>query len=491
MKTIRLTILIFIFLITAAASALAFGHVAYPDRPLNLRSARSARAEWVGTLYPGQMVRIAHEKDGWVAVYEPDATDGSEAGAVGFSNAKYLKKRRTRYEPKPWGELMYSPTKLNIRSKPSLKGQKVAVLHAGDRVIVDFPEDDWVMAFSPEATIRSHMNGIGFCSGKYLKPVPSSTGQANTDGVEAEADYTNTTGNVAQLSSGSGQIEGNVAFPASAVQRVAMTAKVNVRQSRTSNSPLVRTLKPNEIVQIGLQRNGWYAVFAANDTIRSESTSLGYALQSLVDKSSRPASLERVKEISVVEKKEPAKPEPAAIAEPARASRSEVERHKGETVSLAAIKAEATSKPVETTQSARPVPERAVVSAASKEQKTFVIDRSAITPTKRPDPTPDKTSHGYKYKLVEKSETRQFGEPWITLKVFLATNKVPDSEALRDFATTLWRKHKRITKKLAVLIYLPGMDLDDLSYGVIKFDDDKMLELWYRKATLFGTKFMK
>ncbi len=76
---------------TVAASA--FGEIRYPDRPLNLRKARSAKASWVGSLYPGQKVRIAFLKDGWVAVFEPGETRNSESAAVGYSNVKYLKKK--------------------------------------------------------------------------------------------------------------------------------------------------------------------------------------------------------------------------------------------------------------------------------------------------------------------------------------------------------------------------------------------------------------
>ena len=130
------------------------------------------------------------------------------------------------------------------------------------------------------------------------------------------------------------------------------------------------------------------------------------------------------------------------------------------------------------------------ITMSDKGQQTMVIDRSAFAGKKRPDPTPDKTAHGYKYKFLEKSETRQLGAVWITLKVFLATTKLPDRKALEDFASTLWKDHRRVTKKVAVLVYLPGMDTEDLAYGVVKFDDSKMLELWVRKATLFGTKFL-
>jgi hypothetical protein len=245
-----------------------------------------------------------------------------------------------------------------------------------------------------------------------------------------------------------------------------------VHQSRTTNSPLVRTLRPGDVVQLGLLRNGWYAVFKASDMIRSESSSIGYALQSAMDGNSREAGV-----LAAPAKAASARPaEPAKRAEPARPE-----------VSVEALKAEALKG-----APARPSEPTFQAKAPSGEggQQTLVIDRSAFKDAKRPDPAPDRTAHGYRYKFLEKSETREYGHVWITLKVFLATTKLPDRAALKDFASSLWKDHRRVTKNVLVEVYLPGMDLDDLAWGVVKFDYDGMTELWTRRATLFGTKFM-
>ena len=164
--TVFTTALCLLFL--AATVASAFGEIRYPDRPLNLRASRSAKARWVGSLYPGQKVRIAFMEDGWVAIFEPGETRADESAAVGYSNAKYLVAKPGRVEPESWGELMYTPRKLNIRSGPSVKTARRGALDAGERVKVDFPDGDWVMVFGPGATIRSEMNARGYCAAKYL-----------------------------------------------------------------------------------------------------------------------------------------------------------------------------------------------------------------------------------------------------------------------------------------------------------------------------------
>ena len=202
---------------------------------------------------------------------------------------------------------------------------------------------------------------------------------------------------------------------------------------------------------------------------------MGYALQTLVDKSSEQA-------VAIPEPEPAAAPEPEPVSEPKAAPVAVVPVPEP----AAAPEPEPATEPQ--AQAAEVPASKITVSETG--QQSMVIDRTAFAGKKRPDPTPDKTAHGYQYRFLEKSETRQLGEAWVTLKVFLSTTKLPDRQGLEDFATSLWKEHRRVTKKVAVLIYLPGMDTEDLAYGVIKFDDSKLLELWVRKATLFGTKFL-
>ena len=432
-KHISIVFLALSILLVGVASAHAFGEIRYPDRPLNLRDARSPKGKWVGSLYPGQKVRVAFLKDGWVAIFEPNEKRNTEAAAVGFSNAKYLKKKRTTHKPKPWGELMYTPRKLNIRSKPSTKGDKLDMLSVNERVKIDFPDDDWSMVFYPDATIRSKMNARGFSSNKYFKPVTASAPKPTAATAPAPA---------AVKSTPKKATSATVAAPAPAATSkksmeewgtvITVKRKVNVRAKRTSSSHYVRTLQPGSRVRVDYLKNGWYAVFLEDELIHSESRAMGYALKSLLESDGS---------------------EPAPTAVPAAKKQS-------------------------------------AWKTSDSGQKSMVIDKASFKKTKRPDPTPNKTAHGYQYRLLEKKEMKKYGESWITLKVFLSVRKLPGNEALRDFATTLWKEHKRATRNLAVLVYLPGQDTDSLAYAVIQFSDEKLLEFWARKTTLFGTDFL-
>lgn len=460
-KTCILSLTALCLLLVTAATAAAFGEIRYPDRPLNLRSARSARASWVGSLHPGQKVRIAFMKDGWVAVFEPDETRADESFAVGYSNAKFLLPKPTRVEPETWGELMITPRKLNIRDGASASSRLVGNLEAMERVKVDFPEGDWIMVFHPDATIRSQMNARGYCSAKYFEPVAEQAAAAPEErqAVSVRAESRQAASDPQAIEDDSSSVSGAAEVRA-AVQppetadaaeepvlsassgdwgkTVTLQSDVNLRTERTSGSAQVRTLKVGERVRVDFLKNGWYAVFEENEVLRSENRALGYALRGLIE---------------------------------------------GEDVGQEAFSPEPDAKTAPS-QSARPVIEQ------ESGKQTMVIDRSRFAGGKRPDPSPNKTAHGYQYRLLEKSETKRYGVTWITLKVFLSTTKLPDSTQLKDFSTTLWNEHRRATRNLVVLVYLPGMDTDDLAYGVVSFDDKAMLELWVRQVALFGTKFL-
>ena len=381
-----------VWLLLLGATAMAFGEIAYPDRPLNLRASRSAKAKWIGALYPGQQVRIGFEKDGWVAVFEPGETRADERYAAGYSNSKYLLSKRTRHEPEEWGEYMRVVRNLNIRNEPSVRGKRLDMLKGGELVKIDFPEGDWTMVFKPGATIRSEMNGIGYASAKYFKPAKAPAAKPEPEPAKVPP--------VVEAGSGPGQVGSKVAPPP---------------------PPPAREAKP------------------------------------------APA------------------PEPAAPSEPIA---------EPEPASAPAPAVKAAPAPAPAAERAEPQKAKASVEVQETGRKTIVIDRSRFKNSKRPDPTPDQTAHGYQYRLLEKSETKRYGVSWVTIKIFLATKTLPSNEALRDFATTMWKEHRQATKNLDVLIYLPGMDTDDLSYGDILFDDARLLEFWVRRTTLFGTDFM-
>lgn len=371
-----------LFFLWTATTALAFGEIRYPDRPLNIRSARSAAAPWVGNLQPGQKVRVAFEQDGWVALFEPGETRGNESLTVGYANVSFLLPEPKRVEPHIWGEPMVAISRLNIRSGASIRSACVGKLEEMERVKVDFPEDDWVMIFHPDSTIRSRMNARGYCAANFLESVVALVREAPTHKERLISEAT--------------------------------AAEVDLSSERQGINAQATERQPREAVAVPGQVG---PLDSSND--------IGSA---------------------------PDAPEFTPILEDA-------------------------------------VPSKPVVTHESGKQ-TLVHAQTKLMSSKRGDPTPNKTAHGYQYRLLEKSETKKKGVNWITLKTFLSTDKLPNYLQLKDFCTTLWNEHRRITRNLTVLVYLPGMDMDDLAYGVVSFDDKALLEVYVRRVSLLGTSFL-
>ena len=426
----------------------AYGEVRYPDRTLNLRAERDAGSEWVGLLFPGQPVKVAELKDGWVAVLEPDATDGSRV--AGYANVKYLKKIKGKVEIKPWGELRRSKGVVNLRKSATQSAEVVGQLQAGQRVRVDFPEEDWVAVFPDTATIRSSKNALGYSMVSLLEAVGN---EASTPAPAAPA----VAAPAPQKPKALGKPWGRILVAPGAVP---------LHKNRTVASPVTVTLTPGDRVKIGLQTGDWYAVFLPGESEEHPSKALGYA------------SLDVLEGRSVATLTEPGVRQAVA---PAPAPKPKVEP----------------VAPVEPLQEPKAVPAPAATPETRKaepeksDKVEMVIRPDQLKSAPRPAPATDQTAHGFKYKIFEQEEVRSNGQPITRVKVYLDMNRIPAQAELKDFARTIWSKLRRRGKEMVVHLYVPDMDLDDIAYISASFDEDTMVEFWERKTALFGTRFQK
>jgi hypothetical protein len=393
-----------------------------------------------------------------------------------------------------FGELRYPDRPLNLRDGRNSRTNRVGGLVQGQEVRVAFPKNGWVAVFEPSETNYSEDAAVGYTNLKYLKTEQINPDKSKWGRLMETVDETMVHAKAAGLSEKIGSLAKGklvrtdfpeddwfMVFPASATIRSKMgaigfarkkkfkrvsaknkpvvtdsiskrannderdvytswgkvltvTSPVGLFRERSDKSRRVASLAAGERVRVDFLKDGWLAVFKEEERLRKEYRAMGFA-----------------REDQLVPKED-------------------------STISLAQTLAAATSEPQAS-------------SAKTGTQQRVVLDKNRITSPKRPDPKTDKIVHGYKYKILKKGQIKQQGETWITLKVFLATTKLPKQDALVDISTTLWKQYRRVSKKLAVLIYLPGMDTEDLSYGVVKFSDEELEESWVRKTTLFGTKF--
>ncbi|MBN2141567.1 MAG: SH3 domain-containing protein [Desulfovibrionaceae bacterium] len=228
---------------------------------------------------------------------------------------------------------------------------------------------------------------------------------------------------------------------------------LNVRRERSPNSEHVRTLTPGERVKVDFWEDGWVAVFEPDEEARSLSTAIGYANA----KYFRPLAA-----VALPVEQAPAEEvRQAPAAEPGPSVRAEVKRPF------------AVSRP----------------QAAKTDKKVRLRDATLVPGRLATPPKADQVRHGFKYRILSKNEERLAEGKRLRFRVFLEVEVLPKADALRDFATTLWRENKVSGLELVEEIYLSGMDLDGLSYAVVRFDAEGVEEFWARRTALFGTGF--
>jgi len=106
-------------------------------------------------------------------------------------------------------------------------------------------------------------------------------------------------------------------------------------------------------------------------------------------------------------------------------------------------------------------------------------------------PVGDKTLHGFRYAVLDTDEEQGNGVSVIEVKVYLDVTVLPEREAIRDFATSVWREKRQGGRELVVDVFLPDTDLKGLPYAVGRFDDSGLQEFFTRRTLLFGTRFAR
>lgn len=509
-KTIFLASLL-VLLLGTTAWAEDWGRIMTPKNPLNVREERTPTSKRITTIMPGEKVRADFLEDGWYALFRMDVKERSEHKAFGFVKASYL------VPVGEWGEYR-TPRDgmLNIRSKRSVRSEHVRTLRPGDVVKVDFEEDGWVAVFEPEEKVRSLKNAIGYSNDRYLYPAAAdeidnvlganhSAPAANLIGASSVAQPTPPTGideNVAESqplvpntpSIALGSVEAAPVVPATESSHwgrlVKVSRRVNMRAERTAASKLVDTLEPGKAVRVDFLRKGWFAAFKAGETRRDEKYALGYIYAALIED-----------DMSALPDVTPPDRQALPLGEPNRPVKQSAEPQK-ETPLYQVRGTVSSAPPQELTEPVVSVPAERVTSSVSTQQpesetvsseprKTVVASPKIVEPHKGPLPVADQVRHGYRYSLFERQESREGRYPLDVLRVYLDVNVVPEAASLSDFCATLWKEEWRQGTLLRVDVYLPGMDLKDLSYAEALFDGKGLRQFWTRETVLIGTRFKR
>lgn len=88
-----------------------------------------------------------------------------------------------------WGEIREAVLNLNVRSKRTAKSEHIVTLAKGQRVKVDFINENWGAVFNLNETVRDEKRAIGYANVKYLnlvKGVPTNSPVATVKPVIEE-----------------------------------------------------------------------------------------------------------------------------------------------------------------------------------------------------------------------------------------------------------------------------------------------------------------
>ncbi len=459
----------------AVAEAGAWGEIRYADRMLNIRAGRSAGAEHVKTLQPHDYVKVDFIRDGWCAVFDVNAPTRDESKAIGYAKAEFLQPvkdgvlLKAQADPDQWGEIRYADRNLNVREARDRFSEHVRTLYEGDKVKVDFLKDEWIAVFELDEKVRDESKAIGYANAKYLKPVSgektiiiSATASSSKAPSQEPGVVQTEKAEPESASSGWGEIRRS-------------EKRFALKRTRSRNSGRTVVIEPGTGFKTAFLKNGWYAVFKEDETIRDEKRAIGYVSIETLESPEEEVLVPKKAPLPMIVEKEriddlDAEGQPPAVAalppvvEPSPAAPAPALKEPAVEVPAAPVKTE---------------PEKKMPPAVDYSQAEDSMS-----------PKADTIKHGYKYKIVEKTDALDGNVKQLLLRIFLDVDVLPEESDLKDFATTIWKTERQSGKEMLMDIYLPGMNMRGLSYIFARFNDQGLLEFWTRDTVLFGTKFM-
>ncbi len=367
-----------------------------------------------------------------------------------------------------WGELATPASPVNLRQARDLKSASRDVLMPGEIVRVDFLEDGWYAVFRPNIKVRDESKAIGYVRAGFMRPVPAKAAAPAAKAAPAPAKAVPPPA----MAPREPRLE-SVAPPAALTRSQAwgrvlsLKQRVDLSRRPSKYAGQVRSLEAGAWVRVDFLDQGWYAVFSPEEPVRDLARAWGYAPAEAIDgPSAAPAA----------PKPAPVEPEPESEPEPEPETPAQVP----------APAAPAAPAPAAPAMSLPPNVQPAVPASArpATVASPFVQRNPEI-------PVGDKTLHGFRYAVLDTDEEQAGGVSVIEIKVYLDVTVLPEREAIRDFATSVWREKRQGGREMVVDVFLPDTDLKGLPYAVGRFDDSGLQEFFTRRTLLFGTRFAR
>ena len=367
-----------------------------------------------------------------------------------------------------WGELATPVSPVNLRQSRDLKSASRDVLMPGEIVRVDFLEDGWYAVFRPNAKARDESKAIGYVRAGFLKPASAGNGKAKAAPAKVPAPA---------VAPKEPRLE-PVAPPAALTKTaapawgrlVSLDRRVDLSRRPNPFSGQVRSLERGAWVRVDFLERGWYAVFAPEEPERDQAKAWGFAPAEAIDGPSAAPAVPQAQPREEPEEERPEPPAPAPVPAAAAAPAAPV-----------AAPPPVTAPPLaKAAQPSLRTPDRPAAAVASP----FVQRNPEV-------PSGDKTLHGFRYAVLDTDEERVGGVSVIEIKVYLDVTVLPEREAIKDFATSIWKEKRQGGRELVVDVFLPDTDLKGLPYAVARYDDNGLQEYFTRRTILFGTRFAR
>ncbi|MEE8277618.1 MAG: hypothetical protein V3R89_02740 [Thermoanaerobaculia bacterium] len=106
-------------------------------------------------------------------------------------------------------------------------------------------------------------------------------------------------------------------------------------------------------------------------------------------------------------------------------------------------------------------------------------DRTGYLPAAEPLP----------YSVVKRRDVSYATTKRMVYRVVVRTDVLPDPAHLRATGEAIWEKGNRGWDEFTVFLYLPGMNTDDIAYGVAEFDPGGLRKFRVQELALVGTRW--
>ncbi|MFQ5539602.1 MAG: hypothetical protein ACE5FB_04325 [Candidatus Binatia bacterium] len=93
------------------------------------------------------------------------------------------------------------------------------------------------------------------------------------------------------------------------------------------------------------------------------------------------------------------------------------------------------------------------------------------------------------YRIFDRKELNYGGSQQMEIWVLLKVRKIPTETAMRQVAETIWRDGNKGWDEFTVWMYLPGMDMKGLTFGLVVFRKTELVHFSINHAARWGTRW--